>query len=269
MGIARNLEYADAQARVRARIGAMPNESAWRYIADAADLDNLIARMRASGLGHWVKALPRSPDTATIEHHLGDRLQGLIGSMVRLLPDRWQGLKGWLRQGAELVETRLLMTSSNRDQPATSDHEPPRGPRSPEWDYLNHRPNPRHQDDGDRVETVFDLWVRDFAQCCPKIKGRERYVVQRIHRIVSDHLQQIVLLREQAARSELIDINAQWRLRHQLASDLRSLLGGDPFHAGVILIYGLLELLQYEKCRALLIAQSRHWGAAELMVGGG
>ncbi len=269
MGIARNLEYADAQARVRARIGAMPDASAWRYIAAAADVDNLIARMRASGLGHWVKVLPRSPDTATIEHHLVDRLQRVIGSIMRLLPDRWQGLKDWLRQGGELVDAQLLLTSTDRDRPDTSDHEPPPVPRTPQRGSLNHGPNTRRQDDRGGLEAGFDLWVRDFAQRCPKLTGRERYVVQRIHRMVSDHLQQIVLLREQAARSELIDINAQWRLRHQLARDLRSLLGGDPFHAGVILIYGLLELLQYEKCRALLIARSRHWDAAELMVGGG
>jgi hypothetical protein len=238
MGIVRSLEYADAQARVRARIGAMPSESAWRYIADATDLDNLIARMRASGLGQWVKVLPRSPDTATIERHLAEGLQDLIRSIVRLLPDRWQELKGWLRHGGELVASQL-------------------GSKA------------RRQDDHDGSEALFDLWLRDFEQRCPKTTGRERYVVRRIHRIVIDHLQQIVVLREQVARSELIDINAQWRLRRQLAGDLRTLLGGDPFHVGVILIYGILELLQYEKCRALLIAQSRHWRAAEMMVGSG
>lgn len=269
MGIAHNLEYADAQARVRARIGSMPSEPAWLYIADATDVDNLIARMRASGLGHWVKALPRSPDTATIEQHLVDRLQALIGSIVRLLPDRWQGLKNWLRLGGELAESQLPLTSPDRDNTEAGDLEPPRVRRPPERNSHVLRPKTRREDDRDGSATVSDLWVRDFEQCCLKIKGRERYVVRRIHRIVSDHLQQIVLLREQAARSEPVDINAQWRLRHQLARELRSLLGGDPFHAGVILIYGLLELLQYEKCRALLIAQSRHWSVAELTAGGG
>ncbi len=269
MGIARSLEYADAQARARARIGAMPDESAWRYMAAATDLDNAIARMRASGLGHWVAALPRSPDTATLEHQLADRLQGLIGSIVRLLPGRWQGLKGWLREGAELVQSRLLMSSTDGGIAQTSSDGHLRASHLPDRGALNRGPRIRQKDDPDGMTAAFDLWMADFAQRCPRVTGRERYVVRRIRRIVSDHLQQIVLLRELAARSELIDINVQWRLRHQLANDLRSLLGGDPFHAGVILIYGLLELLQYEKCRALLIAQSRHWGAAEWMAGGG
>ncbi len=268
MGIVRNLEYAVAQARVRARIGAMPNAPAWRYMAAATDVDNLIARMRASGLGHWVQTLPRSPDTATIEHHLADRLQGLIRFMVRLLPNRWRGLKGWLRQGGELVKTQRVSTYSHRDAPESSDHERPGVTQWPERGPVNYRLSARRRGDGDG-SALFDIWLRDFAQRCPKITGRERYVVQRIYRIVSEHLQQILRLREQAAQSALFDSNAQWRLRHQLAGDLRALLGGDPFHAGVILIYGLLELLQYEQCRALLIAQSRHWRAAELMVGGG
>lgn len=269
MGIGRNLEYANAQARVRARIGSMPSESGWRNIADAADVDNLITRMRIGGLGHWVTALPRSPDTATIERHLADRLQDFIVSVNRLLPDRWQALKGWLRQGAELAAPPLTTAPLDRAQTQNGDPRSPRARQLPQQDARNHGPKTRNEVSGDGTGTVFDIWVRDFANRCPKLTGRERYVVQRIHRIVTDHLQQIVLLREQAALGELIDVNAQWRLRHRLASDLRSLLGGDPFHAGVVLVYGLLELLQYEKCRALLIAQSRHWGPAELLVGGG
>lgn len=269
MGITRNLEYAKAQARVRARIGVMPNEAAWRYIADATDLDNLIVRMRSGGLEHWVTALPRSPDTVTIERHLAVRLQSWIGFMIRLLPGRWQAMKDWLRRGGELVQSQPVMTPADRDRPETGGYELRGGSRLAKRDAPKRGPKSRHQDDRNGVVPVFDNWVRDFQQHCAKLEGRERYVVKRIERIVIDHLQQIVLLREQAARGELIDGGAQWRLRLQLAKDLRSLLGGDPFQAGVLLIYGLLELLQYEKCRALLIAQSRHWDATELMVGDG
>lgn len=269
MGIARNLEYANAQARVRARIGSMPSASVWRNIADAADLDHLIARMRADGLEYWVTALPRSPDTATIERYLSDRLRDFIMSVIRLLPDRWLALKGWLRQGAELVETPLMTVSLDRVPTQIEDLGSPRAPQLPQQRAFRGKTTRRHAGDGGENGALFDEWVEDFARRCPRLTGRERYVVRRIYNVVTDHLRQIESLREQAALGGAVDINVQWRLRHRLAGDLRSLLGGDPFHAGIIFVYGLLELLQYEKCRALLIAQSRRWDAADVLAEGG
>ncbi len=263
MGIVRNLEYAEAQARVRARIGAMPGESQWRRMAEAGDLDQLIARMRAGGLAGWVSALPRCPDTITIEQHLAQRLQMLIAFTVRLLPARWRRLQEWLWRGWELFRAQL-----QTDLSKTGDQAPPRASRLLRLEPATRRRELRDADGREPPRSAWDRWLREFEPLCPRLTGRERYVVRRIQRIVHRHLRRIAALREQAARSEPVDADVQWRLRRELADELRSLLGRDPFHAGVILIYAVLELMQYERCRALLIARSRQWSMADPVVGG-
>jgi hypothetical protein len=75
-------------------------------------------------------------------------------------------------------------------------------------------------------------------------------------------------VREKAASEQAqVDPDIQWRLRNQLSQRLREMLGGDPFHAGLVFIYGLLELLQRERCRALLIASARRWDSSQVLHG--
>ncbi len=96
------------------------------------------------------------------------------------------------------------------------------------------------------------------------MSGREAYVLGRLARCIRRHRARLLDLREQAGTAGAVDPAAQWRLRDELAGELRGLIGGSPFHAGLLLIYCLLELLQYERCRALLVARSRGWSRPEL-----
>lgn len=104
MNISRVLQYAEMQARIRARIGNMPDAAQWRHVADSRDLDTLIARMRENRLGYWVSDLPRTPDTTAIENHLQKRMMDLFAELERLLPGHRQAVRQWLRTGSGLVD---------------------------------------------------------------------------------------------------------------------------------------------------------------------
>ena len=82
--------YAEKQARVRARLGTMPDAERWHHIARAGDLQHLIDRMRDSGLDFWVAELPREPGGKVIEAHLQGRFIAFIRDLQRLIPQKWQ-----------------------------------------------------------------------------------------------------------------------------------------------------------------------------------
>ncbi len=257
-------QYADVQARVRARIGAMPDESRWHYVADATDLDNLIERMRNSGLAHWVLDLPRSPDTITIERRMQQHLLTLLDNVGRLLPGRWIGVKRWLYLASNLVWAQRLLTESDIEPPEQIDAAlKPIFSLSADERSKSLQQTPYHQYLS--TPSPFDRWLLDFAGACPSVSGREAYVLGRLTRSVLQHRLQLLDLRKQAVATRTADLAAQWRLRAGLAQDLRGLIGGDPFHAGLILIYCLLELLQFERCRAFLVARSRGWERPEIL----
>lgn len=242
----------------------MPDEARWHYIADSSNLDNLIERMRSSGLAHWVVALPRSPDTFTIEHHLQRQLQNLLENVGDLLPDHQAEIKRWLNVANNLIWAQRLLTESDIEPTAQidaalkpifslpADERKKRLEQTPYHKYLS-------------TSSPFDRWLMDFSSTRPSVSGREAYVLRRLVKSVLRHRAQIIDLRKQATTGSVVDMAAQWRLRDELARELRGLIGGDPFHAGLILIYCLLELMQYERCRALLVARSRGWEQPEIL----
>ncbi len=247
---------------MRARLGAMPELRTWQYLADAADVDVLIARMRASGLGHWVETLPRSPDVAAIEEALFDGLRRWVGRLVRLLPERWSDLDQWLRRGVELAAARRFEDADVRDLRVDTERRTAAADRAETRRRLV--PDPGAPPEA----ATLVVWLKDFERHCPALGGREGYVVRRLLRCVGKHLKTLARLRDRAAAGESLDLGVQWRLRDRLADELRALLGGEPFHAGFVLVYALLEILHYEKCRALLIAVSRRWSVTQVLGGG-
>ena len=252
--------YADAQARIRARLGAMPDEADWRYISDASDLDNLIERMRGKGLAHWLTDLPRSPETQTIERCLLQHLLSLLLNLGNLLPVRWRGVDHWLVCAGNLAWAQRLLVDPEAEAPQRIDPvlKPIFAlPVDQRAEQLRQTPYDRYLSS----RSPFDRWLSDFEQAHPSVSGREAYVLARIVRQVESHRSQLLVLRKGAALSP--DPAGQWRLREQLAQGLRVLVGGDPFHAGLVLIYGLLEALQFERCRALLVARSCGWARPE------
>ncbi len=255
--------YADLQARVKARLGAMPDETRWRYVADASDLDNLIERMRSSGLAHWVTDLPRSPATKAIESRLQEHLLNLLEYVGRLLPDNWHGVRRRLYLAGNLVWAQKLVTEPDIEPPERID-----ATLKPVFSLpVDERRQRLAQTSYDRYLSTpapYDRWLADFIGACPSVSGREAYVLRRLAKCIRRHRARLLDLRKQAGDTGSVDPAAQWRLRDELALELRGLIGGSPFHAGLLLIYCLLELLQYERCRAFLVARSRGWERPEI-----
>ena len=260
------LELAQMQARVRARIGQMPDDARWHYVADAVELDNLIERMRDNGLSYWVRELPRSPDTAAIEDYLDARLAALLLDLIRMLPARWRGLRPWLTTGARLLYLERMAADAEIDDVPLQD---------PWLRELSRLPPPERREQLRQstlreyleADAPLERWMGEFSRHCPPLTQREGYVVGRIERLLQQHRMAIEAL-HQVRQDQSQDLAAQWRLRGELAQRLRALLGGSPFHASLVLIYGLLEALQYERCRALLIGRARNWRRPELALGG-
>ncbi len=264
----RILQYAEAQARIRARLAALPTINHWKQIADASDLDNLIERMRSAGLSHWLMSLPRAPDAVTVERALFDALTDLVASIGRMLPRRWQGVRRWMEIGIGVRSVADLLSPQQLEIPAGLDATLRPIAKLPRDQRLAALQTTRFHSYVDRDEPPLECWLREFENRCPALRGTERYMIHRITASIRRHHAQIREWRERIQHGEQTAQPAvQWRLRGDLELELRNLLSGDPFHAGLILIYGLLELIQYERCRALLIASTQGWPIYGLLRG--
>ena len=260
-------QYAEAQARIRARIGVLPTNTQWRYIADAADLDNLIERMRSYGLTHWVQSLPRHPDAETIERALYDALLALTETVADFLPAQWNQIREWVRIGSRLLLVERLLNEPTINLTENTAHPMRRLAKLPIEDRRAALVGTHYQVYFENGIASLDRWLEEFDDRCPKLYKREAYVIRRVVACIRNHHTRIRLFRERVrAEDRSMDANTEWHLRDALAQRLRDLIGGDPFHAGLVLIYGLLELIQYERCRALLIARSRGWSVATVMM---
>ena len=81
--------------------------------------------------------------------------------------------------------------------------------------------------------------------------------------MVSEHLYRI----RNASPATTGDLDLEWQWRNELASKLRATLGGNPFHIGLVMVYGLLQAIQFERSRALLVCLSRGWKPPDLLRG--
>ncbi|MGA8262294.1 MAG: hypothetical protein WB783_18970 [Arenicellales bacterium] len=246
----------------------MPGPPEWRYIAEAADLDAAIQRMRASGLAHWVGDLPGAPDLSTIEQTLMRSVVQLVRDLKRWLPPGWDGVRRWLDDGVGLVYVRALLRPTRLELPAGVDPALQEAAAADPADRRSILAKTRYARYlGDGVPTM-DRWLGAFPAALPQTRGREAYVLARLQKLAADHLGSLGEVRRQWQRTDdpaALDADIQWRLREELERNLRDLLGGYPFHAGFFLVCALLELLQFERCRALLMARAYGWEATGVL----
>jgi hypothetical protein len=259
------MRFANSQARARARLGALPGAAQWRHIAQAADLDNLLERMRLSGLGFWVNDLPRDPGPRVIQVHLYARARRFVERFCALLPAEWETASRWLRLLPDYSAAALLLRAPSPDPALDADSplgvvlETPLEERAARLRQAGH-------DLLADTATMDENWLDGFLAALPVLHGYERRTLARLRGIVTDHQQQIVSLRETFRRAEVDGgvvapgPHAQWRARDALMEALRNWLGAtDPFHGAFLLGYALIEALQYERLRAMLLAYARHW----------
>lgn len=264
MRIYRVFQYAEKQARVLARIGDMPDPTQWRGVADARDLDTLIGRMRESGLDYWVGGLPRAPDTNAIERHLKRRMMDFFRDLAKLLPRRWHSTRKWLHTGGNLVFLHQVL---HEEQPVLPDD------LDPVLLEIAAMPIPQRTAAAALSEyqcfsvhtTPWKTWWVDLQARCPPLDRHEYMKLDRLISLVARHLRRI----ESTSIDPTGDLDEQWRWRNEFAQDLRRSLNGDPFHIGLVAVYGVLKALQFERCRALLISVSRQWQPPDILRGTG
>jgi len=255
--------YADVNARVRARLGAMPAEVAWRDMAAAVDLPNMIERMRQHGLAWWLSDLPREVDRRTLEAHLHHRAGQMLERVCGWLPASWQALRAHLRLLPLLAPLRALAGGDPVTLQFPDD--------SPLRDLARLEAAARHEALAEspwapllaRDATPQDNWWRILPATMPRCRGHEARVLARLLRMLQTHSSVLGARREVMASDAAAAHDGdtrQWALRAELAQQLRELLAfGHPFHAGVVLCYGLIEALQFERMRALLVGRASGW----------
>lgn len=266
----RVFHYALPHTRVRARIGASPTPAQWQHIAAARDLDAMVQRMRENGLARWVGTLPRAPSAPAIEKALAEQALVLAAETTRWLPARWRECRRWLWSGVLLLLIRDLLQDPAFEPPDGSPdmiHRIAALPPAQRRDALQAAGYARYLDP-DHAQSL-DRWLAAFGDACPAPRGREGYIVHRVRKLLRDHQDRLRDARGAARQGEPDHPPGeaiQWRLREQLTQGLRALLGYESFHAGLLFTYLLLELLQAERCRALLLARVHGWDAAGVVL---
>jgi len=258
----RLIHYADVNARVRARLGAMPGEAAWREVAAATDVPNMLARMRAHGLDWWLTDLPRDADGAALEEHLDRRAAQLLARVGGWLPDTWRRVRDHLRLLPLLGPLRALLGADPMLAQLPED--------SPLREFARLDEDARRDAlAGSRWSALVDaraapqeLWWRQLPGTLPVVRGHEARMIARLVRTLRAHdeaLQAQRVALHGAAVPHDGDIR-QWALRAGLAGQVREVLNfGHPWHAGVVLCYVLLEALQFERMRAMLLGRANGW----------
>ena len=268
MMLLRVMRYAEVQARTRARLGALPRPDQWHYISQAADLDNLIERMRANGLAYWLAELTRDPGPRAIQVHLNGRIRRFVAHYAVLLPAQWRAAVQWLELLPDLTPARLVLRDPQPDVALDVDS-PLREVLTMALDQRAARL--RASGNGLLVDAVRadTPWLDGFLNALAALRGHERRELRRLQRIVFAHVNTIAALRDTVRRAETDESgasvppgpHAQWRAREELLVNLHRWLGAaDPFHGSFILGYGLIEALQFERLRAMLLAYARRWG---------
>jgi len=255
----RTFRYAATQARIRARIGAMPVPEQWSQIARSTDIDNMLERMRAAGLAHWLVDMPRRPPPSVIESRLAAQSRVHLADWLDLLPCEWKATRRWVSVLPELGDLRCRLAGCTSES------------SNPFWAFLDViepearaarlRQSPWAALLGDDGE-VYDNWLVAVRDSLPRRGAVETYVRQRLFDLLSKHVAQ-----QRAQRIRPPDRGAASAQTltplGELERELRGLLMvADPFHDTLILVYGLLETIQFLRLRRLLLARARSWELA-------
>lgn len=101
-----SLEY--AQARLWARYGARPDESAWRRLEHGRELGAVIDAARASAFRHWITGIDAAATPHRIEALLRERWRDLVCEVASWMPDEWQSAIQWCAVAADLPVVQHL-----------------------------------------------------------------------------------------------------------------------------------------------------------------
>lgn len=243
-------EYAYAHARIRGRIGDMPDEAGWQRIINAGDLETTIESMSGSGLQYWVTDFPRHPEPLEIERRCLISLLGVCLFVSTQLPERWRATGQWLLELPHVLQLRTaLSVNANKKQllpgspflalislPAAE-----RGKTLQEGVYAGYL---------DEELSPESRWIARLDSSLPKLNIHERHTISRLSNLLLEHRSKI----EPGMTPEQV-----WTERSALFDRLKEVLAGNPFHIGTLLIYAMLEGIQFERVRAILLLKAYQW----------
>ncbi|MCO5105564.1 MAG: hypothetical protein M9907_00635 [Burkholderiaceae bacterium] len=95
-------EFAYAQARLQARLGAGASEAGWQALEASHTAAHYLALARSGPLAPWVEGLDEARDAHRVERHLVIRWRRLVDEVAGWLPSRWQPAVQWFGSLATL-----------------------------------------------------------------------------------------------------------------------------------------------------------------------
>lgn len=270
-GLAGPIRYATIQARIRARVGNMPDTQGWSYIVQAADAEILMQRMRANGLSHWLYEMPLNVSSTSIETTLRQRATDLARLIRSWLPSTWQPLGLWLEVLPQVIIIKKLLQHNQLTDDGQAPHALAELVHLPRDQRRQHLIDSPYAPLFSATGSLESAWLTELYARLPHLTGVEARLAKRLRRIVTDHIDMI-----RKARAAHPDYTirqpghntSEWLLRAALFDQLRQLMAGDPFHAIFILVYGLLEAIQFERLRAILLAYSWGWSTVDKQITG-
>lgn len=262
MILTRAIRYASIQARLRARIGRLPDAAAWGILAAHPNQD-LLAGLDGGGVDFWLEGLASGASVDALERHFMGRMRHLLRCVAGWLPDEWERFGDCLVVAPDIFWLKPVLDGEDPGTRLDRDSElqaliraaPPQRLALAEKSRVG-----RYLDGGSRPEAQ---WRTDLLDRIPVIPRAERRPVERLSRILDEYLDAkdrvFQKLAEGNDSGEAPDESGSWQTHAMLERRLRLLLAGDSFNAALILVYGLLELLTMEKLRALLICRLTGW----------
>lgn len=243
-------EYAYAHARIRGRIGNMPDEAVWQRIVNAGDLETTIESMSGSGLQYWVTDFPRHPEPLEIERRCLLSLMGICLFVSTHLSERWKATGQWLLELPHVLQVSAAL-SIDADKKQLLPASPflalmalpavERGKMLREGAYAFYL---------DEALSPESRWMARFESSLPKLNSQERHTISRLSKLLLEHHRRI----EPDMTPDQV-----WIERSALFDRLKALLAGNPFHIGTLLIYAILESIQFERVRAILLLRAYKW----------
>jgi hypothetical protein len=260
----RTRRYAVIQARIRARIGKIPGDKEWRNLAVNLDLQSLLDAMNHRGLGFWITDLTASADPERIERLIFRRLRLLISEIGDLLPQDWSGVSKWLSAAPDIFWVDSITRGASPalfidiDSPL---NELIRLPVDQRHDSIMNSNLAQFVIEGQRSEQV---WLDLLPSVLPKLNFPEQKVFRKLNGIFRDYLfeknELVAGWQSLNPGGALMGLPVTTSQTHAaVKQQLHTLLAGDPFHAGTIVIYGLLEFLNMVKTRELLLSRVYGW----------
>jgi hypothetical protein len=224
------LEY--AQARMQARYGARPAESAWIALHAAITPAAALECARAGALGKWVSGLDATSPLDEIELGLRERLRERIAEVASWMPSEWRSAVLWTRELLDLPALQRL--AAGRPALPWMRRDPRMAARLHDASGEAIALNPRRE--------WHDRWWRLW----PASGADDRASLEEVARTVEAHV----------ARFGRADAADAWPVRQALRARLETLFRRHALTPAAAFAYLALSTLEVERLRAEIVARA-------------